>query len=183
MGEGARTRYQHDARRQPDGTITIFDNGGIVKVDKQSRGIVVELDEDAMTATLVRQYAHPEKLLASSQGNMQVVPNGDVFIGWGSEPFISEFSGDGELLFDASFPPEVESYRTFRFPWSGHPSDRPAAVVERTSEHEVKVYASWNGATEVASWEVLGGPRPGQLESVGSVPRDDFETAILQRAS
>src|ERR687885_1671708 len=181
MGEGTRFAYQHDARRHKDGTLTIFDNGGIVKVDKQSRGIVVELDEDAMTATLVRQYTHPDRYRAVTQGNMQVVPNGDVFIGWGSEPVFSEFSGDGELLFDASFPPEVESYRTFRFPWSGHPSDRPAAVVERTSEHEVKVYASWNGATEVASWEVLGGPRPGQLESVGSVPRDDFETAILQR--
>jgi hypothetical protein len=81
------------------------------------------------------------------------------------------------------FPPDGESYRAFRFPWSGHPPDRPAAVAERTSEEEVRVYASWNGATEVESWEVLAGERPGRLELVGSVPRDGFETAMLVKIS
>jgi len=35
----------------------------------------------------------------------------------------------------------------------------------------------------VAAWEVLAGQRPGQLGSLGSVPRDGFETAILARTS
>jgi len=47
----------------------------------------------------------------------------------------------------------------------------------------VKLYASWNGATEVDSWEVLAGARPGRLESVGAVPRDGFETALLVQSS
>jgi Arylsulfotransferase (ASST) len=34
MGAGTRTRYQHDARRNSDGTISIFDNGGVYKDDK-----------------------------------------------------------------------------------------------------------------------------------------------------
>ena len=46
MGEGTRTVSQHDARRQSDGTITIFDNGAPPQVHEQSRGIVVELDMD-----------------------------------------------------------------------------------------------------------------------------------------
>jgi hypothetical protein len=71
-----------------------------------------------------------------------------------------------------------ESYRAFRFSWSARPSDQPAAVAERVSEEEVRVYASWNGATEVSSWEVLAGPRPGQIEPLGSVPRNGFETAL-----
>jgi hypothetical protein len=79
--------------------------------------------------------------------------------------------------------PENRSYRAFRFPWNGHPGDQPAAVAERTSEDEVRVYASWNGATEVATWEVLTGPSPNQLESVGSVPRNGFETAMLMQTS
>jgi hypothetical protein len=79
--------------------------------------------------------------------------------------------------------PEHRSYRAFRFPWIGSPSDQPAAVAERTSESELAVYASWNGATEVAAWEVLAGPDPGQLESLGSIPRDGFETAMLVRSS
>jgi hypothetical protein len=177
MGSGARTRYQHDARRQADGSITIFDNGGVHK-NEESKGLVLELDMDEMTATQVRMYAHPDGRLAATQGNMQVLQNGNAFIGWGSEPVFSEFSRDGELLFDANFPPEIESYRAFRFPWSGHPSDDPAVVVEPGSNDEVTVYASWNGATEVAAWQVLTGPGPDRLKPAGSVPRDGFETAI-----
>ena len=56
--------------------------------------------------------------------------------------------------------------------------DRPSAVAERANEGELEVYASWNGATEVSSWEVLAGPRPGQIEPLGSVPRNGFETAM-----
>jgi hypothetical protein len=183
MGPGTRFAYQHDARRQPDGTITIFDNGSL-KLDEQSYGLVLELDEDEMTATLIRRHPHPDELLAATMGNMQVLPNGNVFIGWGSNPLFSESSGDGELLFTASFPPEVESYRAFRFPWSGYPSEAPAVVAESSPDDELTLYASWNGATEVASWQVLAGPTPKRLRPVGSaVSRDGFESAITVRTA
>ena len=181
MGPGTRTDWQHDARRQPDGTITIFDNGGVSK-DVQSRCIVVKLDEEAMTATLVRQYTHPNKVLAATQGSMQTLPNGNVFVGWGSEPHMSEFAPEGELLFNADFPIESESYRAFRFPWTGRPQDEPAVAVEaRPQEEEVTLYASWNGATEVAEWEVLTGPDPESLKLVGSAPRKGFETSVTTK--
>jgi hypothetical protein len=102
MGEGTKTAFQHDARRHPDNVITIFDNGGAR--DAQSRGIAVKVDEDAMKATLVGEYTRPDKTLADTQGNVQVLPGGNVFVGWGSEPLFSEFSPEGGLLFDASFP-------------------------------------------------------------------------------
>jgi hypothetical protein len=178
MGPGTRFAYQHDARRQPDGTITIFDNGD-AKIDDQSYGLVLELDEDEMSATLLRKYPHPEGEICGTQGSMQVLPNGNVFVGWGSNPLFSEFSKDGDLLFNATFPPEVESYRAFRFPWSGQPDDDPAVAAEPGLDDEVTLYASWNGATEVTSWRVLAGPGPDQLRPVGSAaPRDGFETAI-----
>ena len=183
MGEGTETAYQHDARRQEDGTITIFDNGAGPRVHPVSRGIVVELDEDNMSATLVRAYTHPDNLVSTSQGGMQVLPNGNVFVGWGSQPFFSEFSHDGELLFDAHLPPSDDSYRAFRFPWKGHPADAPAVAVDRGPHDEVALYASWNGATEVATWEVLAGSRPDRLEPLGSVPRDGFETAMAARTA
>ncbi len=183
MGEGTPFFYQHDARRQSDGTITIFDNGAAPKVHDLSRGIALELDTERMRATLVREYTHPDELLATSQGNMQVLPNGNVFIGWGSEPFFSEFSSDGEPLFDARFFSDTkESYRAFRFPWSGHPSENPAiAAASGPDDEEVMLYASWNGATEVATWQVLAGPGPERLRPVGSVLREGFETAIIAR--
>jgi Arylsulfotransferase (ASST) len=183
MSPGTQSAYQHDARRQRDGTITIFDNGAHPKVHDQSRGIVVELDEEKMSAKQLREYTSPIKGLATSQGNMQLLPNSNVFIGWGSQPFASEFSYDGELLMDLRLPPDGESYRAFRFPWSGHPTYEPAVAVEQGPDDKVILYASWNGATEVESWEVLAGPRPDQLEALGSVPRDGFETAMLAQTS
>jgi len=183
MGSGTQSAFQHDARRQRDGTITIFDNGSYPKVHDQSRGIVIGIDEEKMSATLLREYTSPQKLLTTSQGNVQILPNANVFIGWGSAPFISEFSYDGRLLFNAHFPPEGESYRAFRFPWKGHPTDAPAVVAESGPEEKVTLYASWNGATEVAAWEVLAGPSPDQMESVEAVPRAGFETAMLVQTS
>ena len=182
MGQGTRTTFQHDARRQPDDTITIFDNGNVNKVE-QSRGIAVEVDEDAMSASLIREYTHPDKWLCETQGSVQVLPNGNVFVGWGSAPVYSEFDRDGQLLFNAAFPTESESYRAFRFLWSGQPTVDPAIVAERGAEDEVKIYASWNGATEVATWQVLAGTDPNELEPLGSAPRRGFETVITLRTS
>ena len=181
MGPGTRTVSQHDARRQEDGTITIFDNGAPPEVHDQSRGIVVELDEDAMKATLVRSYTHPEKPLSTSQGNMQVLPGGNVFIGWGTEPYNSEYDKDGELLFDVQFSGETQSYRAFRQEWSGRPAEDPAVVAEKAKGDKVNIYASWNGATEATTWRVLAGPDPEGLEPVGSVPWEGFETAVAIR--
>src|ERR671910_3002054 len=189
MGEGTHFAFQHDARRLPDGTVSIFDNGNLVfengtpKAVEESRAIVLGLDEERMRATLVREYTHPDKQYADAAGNMQVLPNSNVFVGWGRALAISEFSKDGRLLFDARLPPDNRSYKAFRFPWSAKPQDKPAAVAERTSDEEVVIYTSWNGATEVASWEVLAGRRAGRLESLGSVPRDGFETAMVVRST
>jgi Arylsulfotransferase (ASST) len=180
MAPGSQSRYQHDARRQADGTITLFDNGGVHK-NERSYGVVLDVNE--MSVAVERKYAHPDERVAAVMGSMQVLPNGNVFIGWGSDPFFSEFSGGGELLFHASFPPEVDSYRAFRFPWSGQPDDVPAVAAVRGPEDELTVYASWNGATEVATWQVLAGPTPERLSPVESVPRAGFETAIRARTA
>jgi Arylsulfotransferase (ASST) len=180
MGPGTLTRFQHDARRQADGTITVFDNGGVHK-DDRSYGVVLDVDETAVTVE--RRYGHPDERVAAVMGSMQVLPNDNVFIGWGSDPLFSEFGGDGELLFHASFPPKVDSYRAFRSPWTGHPEEEPAVAAERGSDGEVTLYASWNGATGVAAWQALAGPGPQRLEPVGSAPREGFETAITVRTT
>ena len=189
MGEGTRFAYQHDARRLPDGTISIFDNGktvfsnGYPKAVEESRVIILDLDEREMTASLVQEYTHPDGQYAAAAGNAQVLPNGNVFVGWGRARSYSEFRHDGKLLYDARLRPGNRSYKVFRFPWSAQPNYGPAAAAERTSEGEVTLYASWNGATEVESWEVLAGPRPDELELVGSAPRNGFETTMVIRTT
>jgi hypothetical protein len=189
MGPGSRFSFQHDARRLPDGSICIFDNGNTVfhglvpKAVEGSRGIVLDVDEKKMKASLVREYIHPNKQYADASGNVQLLPNSNVFVGWGRALHFSEFSHNGKLLFDGKLPTGNRSYRYFRFEWSGYPSDRPACVAERPSESEVRLYVSWNGATEVENWEVLAGTHPGKLEPVGTAPRDGFETVMVVQTS
>ena len=172
MGPGTGFALQHDARRRPDGTLSIFDDGQA----GPSRGIVLRIDETAMTAALVREYPSPAGLLSTSQGNVQFLPGGNVFVGWGSVPRFSEFSVDGRLVLDAGFTAS-QSYRDFRFPWVGRPMEPPAIAVDVATDGLV-VFASWNGATEVASWEVLAGGATGAMRSVATSPRRGFETVI-----
>ena len=174
MAAGSSFSWQHDARRQPDGTVTLYDDSA---TPGRSRALVLELDEAARTARRVRDYVHPKALLSTSQGNAQVLPNGDVFVGWGSQPYFSEFAADGTLVFDASFPAGVQSYRDTRSPWTGRPADAPAVAVD-ASQPTLTVHASWNGATQVARWAVLGGASAASLRPLATAARAGFETTI-----
>ena len=178
LADDVQFAWQHDARRQPDGSISLFDDGADPPVEAQSRGLVLALDEVARTASVKRQYAHPHPLLTGSQGNTQVLPDGDVLIGWGALPYVSEFSADGRLLFDARLPDGMYSYRMFRFPWTGSPADPPAVARRIEATGQLTALASWNGATEVARWQVLLGPSPSQLSPVASARRMGFETPV-----
>jgi len=177
LSSGASTAFQHDATVLENGTISIFDNGAVPRVHPQSRGMVVQINPQARTDTLLSQYEHPGALSSGSQGNMQALENGDLFVGWGSEPYLSEFSAAGALLFDAHMRGSYQSYRAYRFGWTGAPTEAPAiaAVSQGTG---VTVYASWNGDTRTASWRVLAGPSPQQLAPVAGAARSGFETAI-----
>jgi hypothetical protein len=178
MGPGTRTAYQHDARLQSDGTITLFDDGAVPRVHPQSRGVRIRLDYQHKTATLVRRYEHPSPLISGSQGNLQTQPDGNALIGWGAVPVCSEFNSAGALVFDAHLQIPTQSYRAFRFPWSAQPTNAPAVAVGKGAGGAVTVYASYNGATNVASWEVLAGPTSSALTPVETVPRSGFETSI-----
>jgi hypothetical protein len=178
LGAGAATAYQHDAEELPNGDFTIFDNGAVPKVHSQSRGLIVSVNPSTKTDTLVGQYVHPAPLSAGSQGNIQALEGGNMFIGWGAEPYFSEYTASGALVFDAHLPHKTQSYRAYRFPWSGTPADGPAVGAAPGKAGTVTVYASWNGATTVASWRVLAGPAASQLAPVASAPKGGFETAI-----
>ena len=178
MAPATRTAWQHDPRELGDGSISIFDNGASPAVKRQSRGIVVRVDAGRGTATLVSQLTHSPPLLADSQGNLQVLENGDQFIGWGEVAEFSEFDPSGQLLFDGHFPSGTESYRDFRFAWNATPAHQPAFTVAAAANGGATAFASWNGATDVASWRVLAGPAPSALSVVAQAPRSGFETAI-----
>jgi hypothetical protein len=182
FGPRATFAFQHDVRVfAHDTRVTLFDDeGGPPAVGRQSRGLKLRLDRKTMTATLVAQYVHHPPLQSFYMGGMQALPDSHVFVGWGPLGRFSEFGSQGRLLFDARFVGPDLSYRAYRFPWIGTPTTLPSVAASDTG-HRTRVYASWNGATEVASWRVLGGHTRDSLTSRGVFGRRDFETAISIR--
>src|SRR4051794_19402622 len=153
QGDGAATHSQHDAVWVAADTLSIFDNGGGVGGDehKESRGIVVRLDAARKHATLLKEYPQPGGRVFTSQGNAQHLPDGHFFVGWGEGPLVTEFSAAGKVVFSFRFA-SGQSYRAYRFPWTGVPTTKPALAVDGGN-----AYVSWNGATQVRAWQLLSG--------------------------
>ena len=121
--------WQHDPESLGHGEYTFFDNesAGVANTGTDStaefglsRAVRVVLDERRRTAKLVASYNQPEGLTAPSQGNAQTTSDGNLLVGWGSLPYLSEFSRSGALLFNAQYPTGVNSYRAYSFPWPDH---------------------------------------------------------------
>jgi hypothetical protein len=183
MGPGTEFYWQHDTRLHGRGreTLTVFDDGydGVLpKNEKQSRGLILDVDYDKMLVMLRKQFIHPGTLILSkAMGDAQLLPGGGMFVGWGTNPYFSEFDADGKLVLDGQLLKGDPSYRAFIGDWEGHPADLPAVAAHRRPGGAT-VYASWNGATEVASWNVLAGRTHTSLTAVSSAPRKGFETTI-----
>ncbi len=185
FGPGASYAWQHDVTQQPNGTITVFDNGaGLYVTQPYSRGLVLSLDTSARKVSLVHQYPHPGNALrAGALGSVQVLPDGHVFMGWGVHGWYTEFGTDGTVLLDGHLDGDgTQSYRAFRSMWTGRPAERPAVAAERNGAG-MTVFAAWNGATDVRTWLVLAGERPSAQKRVGMAAKAGFETAIPVKTS
>ncbi|HEY7966983.1 MAG TPA: arylsulfotransferase family protein [Solirubrobacteraceae bacterium] len=181
LGSGVRFAWQHDATLVSANAIEIFDNEDTPQAGPSSRAIEIGLDFRRWTATLLHQYVEPgQSLLSPSQGNVQRLTNSDEFVGWGQVGIASEFSLRGTLTFQLTLPALVESYRAFRYPWSAQPSTQPVLVATRAAgAGTTSLAASWNGATDVAAWQVYAGSSPAALAAVGApVASAGFETDI-----
>jgi outer membrane protein assembly factor BamB len=178
LGAGVQFAYQHNALWLANGEISLFDDEGAPPVKPPSRGEVIRLDQHAKTATLAEQLVRTSgPLITTSQGNLQSLPGGGWMIGWGGLPNLTEFNANGEIVYDAQLPAGENSYRVYREPWSGQPRE-PPAVVARTTGATMTVYASWNGATTVASWQLLTGSSATHLSAVSTTPKAGFETVL-----
>jgi len=193
FGPNAEFKYQHDVTMLPDGDITMFDDhccflesgGTYLAPTGPSRAEVLRLDLANRTASLVGQYRHHDEdgqqgTDASYMGSAELLPNGNMFVGYGNLPFFSEYTKSGQMVMDAIMPGSDLSYRAIKIgqdAWVGLPLTSPSAVARR-SGGATTVYASWNGATRVASWRVLAGSGSGQLSAVTTAAKSGFETAI-----
>jgi len=183
LGAGAKFAWQHDVEEQPDGTITVFDNEAAPAVSTQSRILDIAINTTTNTATLVRELTHPGKpILSASQGDIQPLTNGDLFVGWGQAGDVSEFSAADALTFDMAFATPANSYRAYRYVWNALPVTVPA-IAAVASGASITVYASWNGATGVASWRVFTGTASNRLKNVGTFPARGFETSMAVKSA
>lgn len=171
--------FQHDVRRRPDGTITMFDNNAAVPTAQTaSRGLRIALDMKAKRASFVREYVTPSPRTGWAMGNLQQLEDGGVLVGWGTDGSVTEFDRAGRVRFDARFADGSVSYRAFRFDFDAQPKGRPATIVVRNTDGSLTLYVSWNGSTGVARWQLVAGPAAGRMKPVKAVPRTGFETAI-----
>lgn len=178
----AKFAWQHNAVAAGGNTIRILDNEGndAGRVMPHSRVIWIHLDLGRMSATLAKAITHPNGWSAASQGDAQGLDNGDTFVGWGDTGRLSEFDPQNALLFDALLPGE-QTYRAYRFAWSGQPDARPKATARRTRHgrrRQTTVHAIWNGATDVVRWRLLAGRSSKRLAAVRTVPWDGLDTRI-----
>src|SRR5277367_2583820 len=119
LGPAASFEWQHDVRLQPDSTVTMFDDhccqltGGGTYVDatSPSRAITLKLDTQTRTASLVHQYGSEFGLNTDYMGSTQPLSGGKTFVGWGSSPYLSEFTASGKVLLDGVLPGSDLSYR------------------------------------------------------------------------
>jgi Arylsulfotransferase (ASST) len=181
LGPGVRFYWQHDAQFQPGGLISLFNNASDPPKQRESSGLLLRPDFSSHTVTLVKRFTNPSHtLLASSQGNTLSLPGGDWLLGYGGLPNFTEFSASGQVLLDGTLGRNVQDFRTYLSPWSATPTTAPALAVQAGTggAGTATVEASWNGATAVASWQVLAGASPESLAPVATAPHQGFETTI-----
>jgi Arylsulfotransferase (ASST) len=169
----AQFAWQHHFRKRSDGVFTVFNNHSRTAGDATiSHALVLNVDESAKTVSLQKSYSHD--LLAPAEGSIQPQPNGNVLVGWGDNPVVTEFAGDGTLVYEMTHV-GTATYRVFRSEWVAQPTTVPDVAVEKSGD-KAHVYVTWNGATEVRHWRILAGKDAGSLRQVAVVPRSGFET-------
>ncbi|KAL3475901.1 ASST-domain-containing protein [Aspergillus californicus] len=180
---------QHDARWLSENSthtlLSLYNNGfnGYNRTHDYSAGMIILIDHQNMTATQLYEYAPSNHdMISSSQGNMQVLPNSNVFIGWGNNAYVSEHDVDGNLLLWGYIDKgRIMNYRAQKFQWEGNPTDIPALWTYSKSidpSSPTTFYVSWNGATRIKHWRFYGADNStGNYTFIHQVRKDGFETS------
>jgi Arylsulfotransferase (ASST) len=185
----AQFEWQHDVALHNGDEVSVFDDAccGFTSITSKgvkfgkasgpSRGLVLKLNLTNHTGSFVAEYERAKNFNAYFLGNTQLLPNGNVSLGWGSTPFFSEDSSKGKVLLDAFWPVPDISYRMYVQKWVGIPYFPPSGAV-RNNGGKATVYASWDGDTQVVGWRVLAGSSAQSLKNVATKAKSGFETTI-----
>lgn len=174
-------KYQHDPRVLSTSStglvLTLFDNNnfeyGNVLSPNTSYGLEITLNTNTFTTTLNQVLYDPaDEVHTIAEGNRQSLANGNVFINYGFQPYAKEYNSAGDVVWSANWGTIGDgAYRAHKYVFEGTPTTAPKVVVSGSATEYI-VYVSWNGATEVATWKLVG---CGALGTV-SVTKTGFET-------
>ncbi|ROW07378.1 hypothetical protein VMCG_03789 [Cytospora schulzeri] len=180
--------WQHHARWLDTSSrtqLSLFANMGD-EDNTYSRGVLMSIDEDAKTADLITLFHNTDQTWSKYEGNLQCLdcsdPDTNWFLGYGNQPYFTELTSDGTVVLDVQFAVNnvINSYRAFKFPvsgWVGKPLTNPNISWDTSEE---KVYLSWNGATEIAKWQLYTADSVNSTEwtMLTSAAKVGFETGI-----
>jgi hypothetical protein len=99
---------QHYARLQPDGSLTVHDNG--TQAGRPPRALQFTIDTSTSTATEVQQVTDARMPASNFQGSAEKLPGGDWVIDWGGGDFTTELNADGVPQLTITYPGNI-SYR------------------------------------------------------------------------
>lgn len=124
-------------------------------------------------------------VLSGSQGNFQLLPNGNAFLGWGAQPFFFEHHvPSGAPVLHASFynpTGSTTNYKARKYNWTAVPAHDPALwSFSYDGSTATTFYVSWNGATTVQTWRVCMSDSgiEGPWRRVGEARKRGFETVL-----
>jgi hypothetical protein len=100
---------QHDARMLPGRTLTVFDDGS--GCDRPSRDVRFAIDETARTATLIKDLRDSDDATSFCCGSTRRLPGPRWVTQWGNNPYLTEQTPAGVVVFKLSFTPGLWSYR------------------------------------------------------------------------
>jgi len=157
--------------------------------------MIIDINHGSKIASLVMAVSAPKTeydgISAKSQGNMQILPNGNILLGWGDHPEWSEYLPTGEPIAQykmADYESHTMSYRTQKFEWVGEPLTSPKLWSfsrygnsrKGQGSGQMAFHVSWNGATEVRQWAFYtSNNAKGPWKQVETAPKTSFETSVV----
>ena len=155
---GASVVFQHNAIQQPDGSITMFDDGGGPPTVHHARAVRISVNQvqDGVARPPVHARAGSQHQLRGQRAG--AARTAMCSSAGASSPTSPSSTRPASRSFDARFTSNTSSYRAYRMSWSGQPNNPPSVAAAPNNDGTTEVWASWNGATTVSSWRVLAGP-------------------------
>ncbi|KAL2797761.1 ASST-domain-containing protein [Aspergillus keveii] len=182
--------WQHDIRiyneTDENFVMNLFNNANTPTDEvAATTGLSFEVDKIHRSVKTLRVLNDTDDVIHSvSQGSYQLLSEetSHVVLGYGSIARVKEFDANNNEVLTVKFGDDnaVASYRGYKCQWKATPFWKPALVVQRTGPDSIRIYMSWNGATEYDNWAIYSSQYSDGSDHTfeALVQRNGFEATI-----